>query len=68
LYYTGGTADLDLGNEIIFRYQVEAAYRFDDRFRPGFALSRYDNLGLGDTNPGAESFTMYYSIPLDGWF
>lgn len=67
-YYTGGTDDLDLQSPVIFRFQVELAYRFDNRSRLGFAVSRYDNLGLGDRNPGTESATLYYSIPLDGLF
>ena len=30
-YYTGGTKDLDLDYPLQFRFQLEIAYRFDDR-------------------------------------
>jgi len=66
--YTGGNADLDLDAPIVFRFQVELAYRFDNRSRLGVAISHYDNLELGSTNPGAESVTVYFSYPLTGWF
>ncbi|HEY9080405.1 acyloxyacyl hydrolase [Magnetovibrio sp.] len=64
-YYHGGNAKLDLDYALEFRSQIEAAYRFDDRSRLGIAVSHYSNASLGKTNPGTESATLYYSIPVD---
>ncbi|NQV46364.1 MAG: acyloxyacyl hydrolase [Rhodospirillaceae bacterium] len=67
-YYTGGNRDLDLDSPLVFRGQLELAWRFDDYSRFGIAISRYDNLGLGDRNPGADSAGIYYSVPFDSLF
>jgi len=67
-YYTGGNVDLDLDSSVLFRYQLEIAYRFQSASRLGVAISRYDNFGLGDTDPGSASLMIYYSIPLDRLF
>ena len=45
--------------------QFEIAYRFDDRSRLGVAISHYSNAGLGDTNPGTATLSLYFSIPFD---
>lgn len=66
--YWGGNKDLDLGHVVEFRSQLELAYRFDNRSRLGLAISHYSNASLGDTNPGTESATLYYSLPLDTLF
>lgn len=63
--YVGGDKDLDLGHPLEFRSQLEVAYRFDDRSRLGLAISHYSNASLGDTNPGSETLSVYYSIPMD---
>lgn len=65
-YYWGGDKKLDLDYPLEFRSQIEAAYRFDDRSRLGVAISHYSNANLGDDNPGTESLTLYYSVPLQG--
>jgi hypothetical protein len=62
-YYFGGDNKLDLDNPLEFRSQIEFAYRFDDRSRLGLAVSHYSNANLADTNPGAESVLVYYSVP-----
>lgn len=64
-WYSGGTTDLDLGSPLIGRAQMELGFRFDDNSRFSVALSHYDNMGTGDTNPGTQSLTAYISIPLD---
>ena len=64
-FYWGGDKDLDLGHAVEFRSQLEFAYRFDNRSRLGLAISHYSNAGLGSTNPGTETITLYYSLPLD---
>lgn len=63
--YLGGDKKLDLGYPLEFRSQLEVAYRFDDRSRLGLAISHYSNASIGDTNPGSETLSVYYSIPLD---
>jgi len=67
-FYWGGDDDLDLDYPIEFRSQLEMAYRFDNRSRLGLAISHYSNASLGDTNPGTETATLYYSVPLNGLF
>lgn len=67
-YYFGGNDDLDLGYALEFRSQLEFAYRFDDRSRLGLAISHYSNAGLGDSNPGTEILSVYYSVPFDKLF
>ncbi|MBT5194166.1 MAG: acyloxyacyl hydrolase, partial [Rhodospirillaceae bacterium] len=66
--YWGGNDDLDLGHTVEFRSQLELAYRFDNRSRLGLAISHYSNASLGDKNPGTETATLYYSLPLDNLF
>ncbi len=63
-YYARGSADLDLGHGLQFRSQGELAYRFNNRARLGLAFSHYSNAGIGDINPGVETLSLYYSIPL----
>jgi len=62
--YAGGDSDLDLDYPIEFRSQLEVAYRFDDRSRLGLAISHYSNASLGDTNPGTETLSLYYTVPI----
>ena len=63
-YYWGGNKKLDLGHSIEFRSQMEFAYRLDNRSRLGMAISHYSNAGIGSTNPGTETATVYFSVPL----
>jgi len=67
-FYFGGNDDLDLDYPLEFRSQIEFAYRFDDWSRLGLAVSHYSNAGLGDTNPGTEALTVYYSVPFGKLF
>ncbi|GAB6051557.1 acyloxyacyl hydrolase [Magnetospira thiophila] len=64
-FYTGSKDKLDMGHALEFRSQLEAAYRFDDRSRLGLAISHYSNAGLGDKNPGTETLSVYYSLPIN---
>ena len=63
-YYWGGNSKLDLDHELEFRSQIELAYRLDNRSRFGIAISHYSNASLGDTNPGTETASIYFSVPL----
>ncbi len=67
-FYFGGDDDLDLDYPLEFRSQLEFAYRFDDRSRLGLAISHYSNASLGDSNPGTETLSLYYSVPFDDIF
>ena len=63
-YYWGGNNKLDLGHGLEFRSQLELAHRFNNRSRLGLAISHYSNASLGDTNPGTETVSVYFSLPL----
>ncbi|MCG8510538.1 MAG: acyloxyacyl hydrolase [Rhodospirillales bacterium] len=67
-FYVGGDDNLDLDYPLQFRSQIEFAYRLDDRSRLGLAVSHYSNASLGDTNPGTETATFYYSVPFEKIF
>lgn len=54
----------DLGGAIEFRTSAELAYRFDNNQRLGVAIFHLSNAGIYDRNPGTESITVNYSIPL----
>lgn len=54
----------DLGAVTEFRSQIEVGYRFPDRSRLTAAFGHLSNAGIGDTNPGAETATLSYQIPL----
>ncbi|MEQ8667041.1 MAG: acyloxyacyl hydrolase [Rhodospirillales bacterium] len=64
-FYHQGGSDKDLDYPLEFRSQLEIAYRFDNRSRLGLAISHYSNASLGDSNPGVETLSLNYSIPLD---
>jgi len=61
-YYEGDGKDL--GSTLEFRSQFEIAWRFDDRSRLGLAIGHMSNASIGEDNPGEESVTLNYSIPL----
>lgn len=61
-YHRGDSKDL--GHAIEFRSGAELAYRFDDRSRLGLGVYHMSNASLGDSNPGAESVVLTYSMPL----
>jgi len=63
-YYAYGDGK-DLGNEIEFRSGIEAAYRFKNHSRVGFAIQHMSNAGLGEKNPGEESMIFTYSHPVN---
>ncbi|MCP4465630.1 MAG: acyloxyacyl hydrolase [Halieaceae bacterium] len=68
-YYAKGSSDgKDLGHALEFRSQVEFSYRFDDRSRLGLGVSHYSNASIGDKNPGSETLSLVYSIPITNIF
>jgi hypothetical protein len=61
--YTEGNAK-DLGGSLEFRSQIELGYRFTGHSRVTAAFGHISNAGLGDHNPGGETVTLYYHLPL----
>jgi hypothetical protein len=55
---------INLGSWWEFRSGAELDYRFGDLSRLGVAVHHMSNAGLGKQNPGEESVTLYYSVPL----
>jgi lipid A 3-O-deacylase len=62
-YFTrgGGT---DLGSWWQFRSGAEIDYRFSDLCRLGIAIHHTSNAGLTRRNPGEESVTLVYTVPI----
>lgn len=61
--YTDGGSDLDLDYPIQFRTQLEISHQYDSGHRAGVAISHMSNADLGDSNPGAEALSLYWSMP-----
>ncbi len=61
--YAQGSSDLDLGNAIEFRSQLEAAYEFDTGQRAGLAFGHISNASLDSQNPGTEVLNLYWHVP-----
>ena len=53
-----------LGGAIEFRTSAELAYRFNNEHRLGIAIAHLSNAGIYDRNPGQETITVNYSLPL----
>jgi lipid A 3-O-deacylase len=56
-----------LGSSIEFRSGLEIDYRMWDQSRLGLAIQHMSNAGISQHNPGEESVTLIYAIPLPGW-
>jgi lipid A 3-O-deacylase len=56
-----------LGSSIEFRSGLELDYRFWDQSRIGLAVQHMSNAGISQRNPGEESITVIYAVPLPGW-
>ncbi len=54
----------NLGSVVEFKTGAEVAYRFDSHARLGLQFDHISNAGIGRTNPGTESFVVFYSIPI----
>ncbi len=63
-YYQKGK-DKDLGYPIEFRTCAEVAYLFRNKSRLGFQFYHLSNASLSSRNPGEESLTFFYALPLN---
>ena len=48
-----------------FRTSAELAYRFDNNNRIGVAITHLSNANIYNQNPGTETITLNYSVPMD---
>lgn len=62
LYHKG--SGKDLGFELEFRSSAELGYRFDDYSRLSLGIAHLSNASLGNKNPGVETLTLTYSVPI----
>jgi lipid A 3-O-deacylase len=62
-YYRKGDGK-DLGSPLEFRSQIELGYEYGARHRLSIAFSHMSNAGLGRRNPGEESLTLAWQVPL----
>lgn len=57
----------DLGGPIEFRSGLELAYTLADNYRVGLNFSHMSNASIYEDNPGTESLTVNFSIPIGGF-
>ena len=62
-YYRKGNGK-DLGYSLEFRSQIELGYRLAGGSRVSIAFSHLSNGGFGSRNPGEESLTIGFELPL----
>jgi lipid A 3-O-deacylase len=62
-YYRKGIGK-DLGYPLEFRSQLELGYGFGPGHRLAIAFSHVSNARLGHSNPGQESLTLAWQVPL----
>ena len=62
-YFNRG-GGIDLGSWWEFRTGAELDYRLPDQRRLGVAFYHMSNAGLGKKNPGEESATLVFTVPL----
>lgn len=66
--YKHTKGDVDLAYPLQFKSQIELGYRFLDNTRLSLAFSHLSNAGLGNRNPGVETLSIYYFMPLNKIF
>lgn len=65
-YREGGGRDL--GGALEFRSGIELAYQLPNRHQLGVALTHISNAGIYSRNPGVESLSVTYSLPVQSLF
>lgn len=61
-YHDGG--GLDLGGGVEFRSAIEGSYKLENDTRVGISLNHISNAGIYETNPGAETLAVTWTVPL----
>ncbi|HYD99745.1 MAG TPA: acyloxyacyl hydrolase [Alphaproteobacteria bacterium] len=56
----------DLGHTLEFRSALELSYHIGGGHRLGLTVAHLSNASLDDNNPGTETLTLNYTVPL-GW-
>jgi len=62
-YYNRGMG-IDLASNLEFRTQLELSYLFSNNYKIGISFYHISNGNLGKSNPGAESVSFIFSIPV----
>lgn len=62
--YLNDDDKLDTGGDLEFRSGLEIAYRMDNDFRFGLAITHVSNGGVSTTNPGSEAVVFSIALPL----
>lgn len=63
-YRHGGRSDVDLGFPVQLRTGASLRYRFQDGTRLGLAFHHMSNASMSRTNPGTETISLTYALPL----
>jgi len=63
--YAAGDDSKKLGGTVEFRSGVEVAYQLECGHRIGLAFDHISNAGIYNDNPGTETLTLSYSIPVN---
>jgi len=61
-YHNGN--GLDLGGGLEFRSAIEGSYKLKNDSLVGLSLNHISNGGIHDTNPGAETLAVTWTVPL----
>ncbi|TQV77482.1 acyloxyacyl hydrolase [Aliikangiella marina] len=64
LGYFRDSHDIQLGNKLEFISSLQIAYELPHKFRIGLKLSHISNGGISNINPGTESLTLAFTIPI----
>lgn len=56
--------DKNIGSAVHFEDRLGFGVKFKNESKLGFRAIHYSNAGLKEPNPGIESYTLFYTIPL----
>jgi hypothetical protein len=63
-YFNKGLG-IDLASEVEFRTQIEFVYVLENNLRIGIGFYHISNGNFGKSNPGAESLSFIFSLPVE---
>ena len=64
--YFEDSDEIELGLELEFVSGLEIAYQFNNNNRIGLVVTHLSNAGFSSINPGTETASLSFSIPLNG--